>query len=1419
MSVRGLVVGLVAGLFVLVFGAGSADAAMVYADTCGSLGAPSFCAPGPFALPFGVAVDGSGGLSGGDVYVASLNPGAGFVSRFTAGGEPAPFLGVNPNIAGNRLSGFGEAVGVAVDAATGAFVVTDQADAVVDRFTAAGEPEPSGTFGLPGGTVAVGVAVDNSGGPSNGDVYVSDEAGKVVDKFKPDGELVGHTTVEAEHPLDPYTLAVGPTGSVYVANLGGVAQKFSEALVFEGTLGESGSQSIAVDPDPASGDIYIGYGASVQEYSPAGAPIGSAFGSGVIGASYGLAVNGSTHGAYVSDLGTNDGIIFELGEAAEAPVTEPATAVTATTATLHGELNPGAATDKVGYYFAYNTGGTCTGGSTTTRGEVAEGNHTKVSLEVTGLQPSQHYTVCLFATSNVGGTEGSAVTFTTLALAPTVASVSVSSVKATEARLKAVVNPNNEPTEECRFEFGETTSYGSELPCEPASLEGYGDQGVGATATGLTAKTTYHYRIVVKNATGAAEGAGEFTTSLPPETPEKEEAKEITGTTVTLTGVLNPNAEGDPGTYEFRYKASAGACEGGAATPQGPAAGHTAEAASAPVTGLAPNTQYTFCLQTQNAAGETAQGPPVTFTTAEVAPTIGGESFSDVGSASVHLSAQVDDFGVLASYYYEYGTTTAYGSTTPTASIGTVHGAVTAPATLDGLQPHTLYHFRLIATSEAGATPGSDTTFTTLPAGSISLPDNRVYELVSPPDNHNADIDVPRRRGSFGANVSTGIAGDTVSEPFQAAASGDAVTYVGEPTTGGNGQGGPGGNQYLATRSPQGGWTQINVQPPTGFSPTYSGFSGDLSVGVLRSSEPLVADAPEAEFAYATAPGSESFEVLGELSFLNSYGRFNNGYGGGNAGTNTVPAFSHVLTYGPGGPTDSTAGRRVAVNILPDGETAARAVFGAPQVFNTREDGAVLDHVISADGSRIVWTDRSTGAIYVRENDTAPPSPVAEGKCTVAADACTVQVDAGASGGALFWTAGVDGSKVFFTDCSRLTASSTAVFTAGCGATPFGKLSGSDLYEFDVNSGEPIDLTVDHNGSDALGANVQGVVGESQDGSYVYFVATGNLAAGASAGEPNLYVTHAGVITFVTTLSFGDNGYESETGSGGGIGVWEQSLTDRTAQVAPDGRSLVFEANGEVYHYEVEHGAHVVCVSCSPSVEVSSLTAPVTVGAEGGFLPVTEDENTDTYQQRWISEDGSRVFFESSQALVPQDVNGVQDVYEWERDGSGTCRESPGCLYVLSGGTSTSWSSLLDASATGDDVFVITRAQLTPEDENDLFHVFDARVGGIRGLAPTTCSGTGCQGVPPAPPVFATPSSATFSGVGNYPPSSSPTGPTAEQLRAKALAKALKGCRKKHDRRKRTVCEKQVRKRFGPAKKASRSSKAKTASNDRRVGR
>ncbi len=472
----------------------------------------------------------------------------------------------------------------------------------------------------------------------------------------------------------------------------------------------------------------------------------------------------------------------------------------------------------------------------------------------------------------------------------------------------------------------------------------------------------------------------------------------------------------------------------------------------------------------------------------------------------------------------------------------------------------------------------------------------------------------------------------------------------------------------------------------------------------------------------------------------------------------------------------SVDGQLNLVNVLPDGSSSeANATFGGPPIGGGGGEPSTFpdfSHVISTDGSRVFWTQLSSGALYVRENPGQPQSPLEGERCTVPADACTVLV----SEGGRFWTATADGSKVFFTK--------------------------GDLYEYDVEDGMTTDLTP--------GVEVQGVIGASENGEYIYYVNTAN----------ELELWHNGTATVITQLSEGDGEKVGPYwGEFGPRGDWTSGIGTRTAEVTPDGLGVVFmskeslpvagfpdgyrnEGMEEVYVYEAE-GGQLFCASCNPSGEPPERNQETEEAFRGraaaAFLPISYSH---TYAPRVISEGGGRVFFDSTEPLVAQDTNGKQDVYEWERDGLGSCREADGCIYLLSGGTSGSASWLLDASSSGEDVFVISRADLASDDPYEGFAVFDARVGGAQPVVAPQCTGSGCQGVPPAAPIFATPASVTFAGVGNFPVPSSVSGsvkskPKARVLtRAQKLTRALRACRKRRGRS-RSVCEARARGRYG----------------------
>jgi hypothetical protein len=130
----------------------------------------------------------------------------------------------------------------------------------------------------------------------------------------------------------------------------------------------------------------------------------------------------------------------------------------------------------------------------------------------------------------------------------------------------------------------------------------------------------------------------------------------------------------------------------------------------------------------------------------------------------------------------------------------------------------------------------------------------------------------------------------------------------------------------------------------------------------------------------------------------------------------------------------------------------------------------------------------------------------------------------------------------------------------------------------------------------------------------------------------------------------------------------------------------------------------------------------------------------------------------AADALVPQDSNGTEDVYQYEPPGLGGCTEqsptfgaaSRGCVNLISSGTSGEESAFLDASESGNDVFFLTSAQLAHRDVDTAIDVYDARVGGgePEPPPPPSCEGDACQ-TPVQAPNDPTPGSLTFSGPGN----------------------------------------------------------------------
>jgi hypothetical protein len=235
------------------------------------------------------------------------------------------------------------------------------------------------------------------------------------------------------------------------------------------------------------------------------------------------------------------------------------------------------------------------------------------------------------------------------------------------------------------------------------------------------------------------------------------------------------------------------------------------------------------------------------------------------------------------------------------------------------------------------------------------------------------------------------------------------------------------------------------------------------------------------------------------------------------------------------------------------------------------------------------------------------------------------------------------------------------------------------------------------------------------------------------------------------------------------------------ARMSANGTSLVFQTTErlsssfnsggyeQIYRYDVPANT-LGCVSCDP--------AGLTPRGDAELSPLLTAERPGhghedlwpSLDQRGISSDGERIFFDSPDPLVPQDANtnspaaevseGAQepqgrDVYEWEN----------GVVYLISTGQSSRDSYLLDSSENGDDVFFATTQSLVSADTDGGYDIYDARIprsGETPALPPSACAGSSCQGtVNNGPPATTPAGSASFTGMGNLVPEVTPSAPVS----------------------------------------------------------
>jgi hypothetical protein len=1126
---------------------------------------------------------------------------AGTISRFNLDGTPADFSALGTNV----IDGIG---------------IGDQT------------PQQGLTFGVHGAENQI--AIDDSGTITDGNIYVTqakEVAGNLIDVFAPNGEYLGQLTGagptkfgSASFPFSPCGAAVDGAGNLFVG--AGYDRKIYK-----------------FDPSakvPLASDV-------VATYSHSGPVCGLAAGAEATADSIFAT-------AFVSNPFEEKDNLLELSRSD-----------LSLQAVLSHDRDPGViAVDPTNghlYVKEVTFGGNETG--VINEFDVSGSSIALVSqFELSGLSGiaiDDASGKLYLSSSNL---DAGVYVFGPLVTVPDVTTGNATITGDTSVTLNGTVDPDGEPLEECRFDYGTTTQLGESVPCaETVGEIGASKAEVHADLSGLDPETTYFFQLVAKN--------------------------------------VNASVPGEVQNFKTPAK-----------------------------------------------------------------PAIAGLWSQEVSYTEATLKARIGPENSPTTYRFEWGPDSSYGNATAEIPVGSDQSDHTVSLPLTGLEAGATYHYRVVATNGIGVTEAADHTFTTYPAlrapksdcpnqafrsgPSARLPECRAYEMVSPVDKNGGDIKVLVSALNYPARLE------------QSAVDGNRYAYS-SGTAFAGAVSAPWTSSYVATRNAGQGWSTQAINPPISsvsdaliqykFDTRFKAYSPDLADGWLfqDTGAPLDECAPEGfpnlyrrdvfgggyealmtEKPISAPPGF-GLELQG-LSADGSHAIFRSQAklikDAASAGSlETMQIYEHIAGEG--------CGELRLVSVLPNGKAApVGSSLGSPGFGLEGREGSVLG-AVSADGSRIFWSRGSgttgAGPLYVR----------IDGKAT---DLITTE-------DAKFWLAARDGSRAFYS-------------IENSGSPNFRK-----LYEYDVEAET----------STLIAEGSLGVVGAGEDASRLYFVSEKTLDGDAQPGQPNLYLREQGTTRFIATVS------KQDFGAGPRVPVaivGEPSI--RGLRVTPDGETLVFPSNAsltgydnndagdsrpamELYRY-VASSDQLSCISCNPSgARPAGRSFEGSNGSTRMVAAMIPGWENQLYAPRALSKDGKRLFFQAFDPLLPRDVNGQADVYEWQAAADEKeCEEagadlyvasSGGCLSLISSGLSTTDSELADASVDGSDVFIRTASSLLPQDPGQV-DLYDARVGGglpIPAGPPAACEGEACQGSVAAPN-DPTPASAGYQGAENAKPPCKP---------------------------------------------------------------
>jgi hypothetical protein len=502
------------------------------------------------------------------------------------------------------------------------------------------------------------IGVDNSGGPNDGNIYLAierEEGASAVLVYAATGAYLGRLGGTGEYRC---AVAVNPTdGSVFVGQGGGLLRYPTpsgtlEAAIPNGEL-HSGACPVAAD---SAGAVYVGDG-PIRKYAASQFDVASPTPSLEFesGSSLGLALD-PTNGDLYADKG---GKIIKWN-AAGTQQGEP-----------FGQLSDsrGLAVDSAQNISAVDSGGG----------------------------------VFVFGPDEVqlpAGTTGGSSNLTPIG-----------------ADVEGSVDPDGAgDITACEFRYGEDTGYSAgSAPCAPGAPIS-SPSSVSATLSGLVSGTTYHYRLFLTNANGTQMSTGDQTFTTPPATESVAtgQASAVEKDRAQLNGSYT--GDGQEVHYFFEWGKTNGYGHTTPAPPDGNAGTASGPQNVAPVqiSGLEPTTTYHYRLVVSTASGIT-RGQDETLTTGVAVDNLTADAPTVVADTSAELRASFDGDGNETHYYFEWGPTRDYGSTTPAPPGNAVPGGSgrieVPPVSISGLESGSTYHFRVVASNSVGTTVSGDQSF------------------------------------------------------------------------------------------------------------------------------------------------------------------------------------------------------------------------------------------------------------------------------------------------------------------------------------------------------------------------------------------------------------------------------------------------------------------------------------------------------------------------------------------------------------------------------------------------------------------------------------------------------------------------------------------------------------------------------------